>query len=133
MSFIKKVWLGEYSLAFTFWVMGCVVPTPIFMTKFYLKETGILGHEDTVIFLAGQLFLWTEWLFFVFITVALWNASTKHLQRAAQGGAEKALWGQLGRGLAVVSGVMAAGSFANLSGLTTLIFGQPLFIGLGAG
>lgn len=130
---MRKVWSGQCSLAFTFWVMGCIVPTPIFATKYYLREAGILGHEDTLIFLAGQGFLWFEWLYFVFITIALWNSSIKHLQRAAAGGQEKPVWGQLGRLLAVASGVMALGSFANLSGLTTLIFGKPLFIGLGAG
>ena len=133
MSFFKKVWRGEYSLAFTFWVMGCIFPTPIFMTKFYLRETGVLGNEDTLIFLAGQVFLWAEWSYFLFITVALWNSSSNHLQRAMQGGKEKAIWGQLGRALAIASGILALGSFANLSGLTTLIFGKPLFIGLGAG
>lgn len=29
MLFLKKVWLGEYSLAFTFWVMGCVFPVTL--------------------------------------------------------------------------------------------------------
>ncbi len=133
MNFLKKVWLGEYRLGFTFWVMGCVVPTPIFMAKYYLREGGIFTHENTGIFLAGQAFLWFEWSYFVFITIALWNSASNHLQRAAAGGGEKALWGQTGRALAVASGVLALGSFANLSGLTTLIFGRPLFIGLGAG
>jgi hypothetical protein len=85
------------------------------------------------VFLAGQVFLWIEWLYFAFITVALWNASVNHLQRAERGGSEKALWGQLGRVLAAASGILALGSFANLSGLTTLIFGQPLYIGMGRG
>ena len=133
MAFLKKVWLGDYSLGFTFWIMGCVVPTPIFLAKFYLRETGIFVHENTAIFLAGQAFLWFEWLYFVFITVALWNSSGSHLKRANAGGPEKALWGQLGRFLAVASGILALGSFANLSGLTALVLGKPLFIGLGAG
>lgn len=133
MSFLKKAWRGEYGLGFTFWVLGCVLPAPIFAAKYYLSETGVLGHEDLLIYLAGQVFLWFEWSYFLFITVALWNASTSHLGRAHQGGPEKAYWGQLGRVLAVASAVLVAGSFANLSGLTELILGQPLFIGLGAG
>lgn len=133
MTFLKKVWLGEYSLAFTFWVMGCVAPTPIFAAKFYLREAGVFAHENITVFLAGQVFLWFEWSYFAFITVALWNSASGHLRRAAAGGAEKALWGYIGRVLAVASGVLALGSFANLSGLTTLIFGKPMFIGLGAG
>jgi hypothetical protein len=133
MSFLKKVWSGKYSLAFTFWIMGCIVPTPLFATKFWLREAGVLGSEDAVIFLAGQVFLWFEWSYFVFITVALWNSSSSHLKLAEEDGSKRAIWGQLGRVLAVASGIMALGSFANLSGLTTLIFGKPLFIGLGAG
>ena len=93
----------------------------------------MLTSEDTLVWLSGQAFLWLEWLYFVFITVALWNSSTNHLRRAQAGGPEKAVWGQLGRALAVASGILAAGSFANLSGLTALIFGRSLFIGLGGG
>ncbi|MDH3978624.1 MAG: hypothetical protein OEU86_08920 [Gammaproteobacteria bacterium] len=133
MSFLLKVWRGEYSLNFTFWVMGCVFPTPIFATKYYLKEAGVLTHQDQLIFLAGQAFLWLEWSYFAFITVALWNASRNQIRRAAEGEDVSKLWGQAGRALAVASGVLALGSFANLSGLTSLIFGHPLFIGLGAG
>jgi len=133
MAFLKKVLLGEYSLGFTFWVMGCVAPTPIFAAKYYLREVGVFAHENTAIFLAGQAFLWLEWLYFVFITVALWRAATNHLKRSERGESLKAIWGQLGRLLAVASGILATGSFSNLSGLTTLIFGQPMFIGLGAG
>ena len=133
MSFLKKVWFGEFSLSFTFWVMGCLAPTPIFPAKYYLHEAGVFTHENVVIFLAGQAFLWLEWLFFAFITVALWNSSSNHLKRAWRGESEKAIWGQLGRLLAVASGILALGSFSNLSGLTTLIFGQPMFIGLGGG
>ena len=133
MHFLRKVWFGEFSLSFTFWIMSCLAPTPIFAAKFYFRETGIFVHEDMAIFLAGQAFLWLEWLYFVFITVALWNASSNHLSRAERGKPEKAIWGQLGRLLAGASGILALGSLANLSGLTALIFGQPIFIGLGAG
>jgi len=132
-AFLKKAWLGGYGLGFTFWVLGCVLPAPIFMAKYYLKNAGVLGHEDPGIYLAGQVFLWFEWSYFLFITVALWNASSNHLGRSRQGGSEKVIWGQLGRALALASVVLVAGSFANLSGLTELIFGRPLFIGLGAG
>jgi hypothetical protein len=132
-AFLKKAWLGGYSLGFTFWVLGCVLPTPIFGAKYYLKEAGVLGHDDPVIFLFGQLFLWFEWSYFLFITVALWNASSRHLDRARQGGPEKVFWGQLGRVLALASAILVVGSFANLSGLTELIVGRSLFIGLGAG
>ena len=133
MSFLIKVWRGEYSLSFTFWIMGCVAPAPIFAGKYYLREAGIFTHDNMLIFLAGQAFLWLEWSYFAFITVALWNASVNHLERARRGGPEMAIWGQLGRLLAVASGLLALGSFANLSGLTELIFGKALFIGLGAG
>ena len=133
MSFFKKVFNGEYSLIFTFWVMGCVAPTPIFATKYYLREAGVFTHEDTAIFLIGQAFLWLEWLYFLFITVALWNSSVNHLKRVERGDPGKVVWGQLGRVLAVASGIMALGSFSNLSGLTALIFGQSMFIGLGTG
>ncbi|MGI9289966.1 MAG: hypothetical protein ACR2QG_01670 [Gammaproteobacteria bacterium] len=133
MLFLKKVLLGEYSLGFTFWVMGCIFPAPIFAAKYYLKETGVLTHEETVIFLAGQAFLWLEWSYFAFITIALWNASASHIKRTHKSASSEMLWGQTGRALAAASGILALGSFANLSGLTTLIFGRPLFIGLGAG
>ena len=132
MSFLKRVWLGEYSLPFTFWVMGCLAPAPIFATKYYLSEAGVFAHENMTVFLAAQVFLWLEWSYFAFITVALWNASSNHLKRAASGGSENPIWGQLGRLLAVASGILALGSFANLSGLTALIFGEDMFIGLGA-
>lgn len=133
MSFLKKVWRGEFGLGFTFWVMGCLAPAPIFAVKFWLREAGVFVSENLPVFMAGQGFLWLEWTYFAFITVALWNASSNHLKRAEQGGPEKTLWGQLGRWLAVASGLLALGSLANLSGLTTWIFGQPLYIGLGAG
>ncbi|MGI9309706.1 MAG: hypothetical protein ACR2P6_10620 [Gammaproteobacteria bacterium] len=133
MSFIKKAWLGEYSLGFTFWVIGCVAPIPLFPAKYYLAKAGVFTHDNLLVFVAGQAFLWLEWSFFAFITVALWNSSCKHLERAQKGGPEKALWGQIGRILAVASGILALGSFANLSGLTALIFGKSMFIGMGAG
>ncbi|MDH3978712.1 MAG: hypothetical protein OEU86_09360 [Gammaproteobacteria bacterium] len=133
MIFLRKVWLGEYSLSFTFWIMGCVAPAPIFAAKYFLNAAGALAHENMAVFIFAQAFLWLEWAYFAFITVALWNASVKHLQRANDSGSEKAVWGQLGRLLAVASGLLAIGSFANLSGLTTLIFGQPLYLGMGAG
>lgn len=110
-----------------------MLPAPIFAAKYYLSETGVLGHEDPVVYLAGQVFLWFEWSYFLFITAALWNASSNHLYRARQGGPEKANWGRLGRILALTSFFLVLGSFANLSGLTELIVGRPLFIGLGAG
>lgn len=132
-AFLKKAWLGGYGLGFTFWVLGCVLPAPIFAAKAYLSGAGLLGHEDPFIYLAGQVFLWFEWSYFLFITVALWNASCNHLLRARQGGPEKAVWGQLGRLLALASVFLVVGSFANLSGLTELVLGRPLFIGLGAG
>jgi len=132
MSWLKKAWVGGYGLGFTFWVLGCVAPTPIFAAKFYLREAGVLASADPAVFLAGQVFLWFEWAYFAFITVALWNSSANHLRRAAQGGREKVLWGQLGRALAVASGLLALGSLANLSGLTTWILGKPLYLGLGS-
>lgn len=132
-AFLKKAWLGGYGLGFTFWVLGCVLPAPIFAAKYYLKNAGVLGHDELLIYLAGQAFLWFEWSYFLFITVALWNASSNHLRRGRQGGPEKVVWGQLGRALALASVVLVAGSFANLSGLTELLFGRPLYIGLGAG
>ena len=133
MSFIKKVWLGGFGLGFTFWVMGCIFPTPLFAAKFYLREAGVFTHEDTWIYLAGQAFLWLEWSYFVFITVALWNSAANHLKRAQSGGPERAIWGHAGRLLAIASAVLAIGSIANLSGLTTLLIGEPKFIGLGTG
>lgn len=132
MSRLRKAWLGGYGLGFTFWVLGCLAPTPIFVAKFYLRDAGVFASQDPALFLAGQAFLWFEWAYFAFITVALWNASSSHLKRARQGGPERLLWGQLGRWLAVASGLLALGSLANLSGLTAWLFGQPLFIGLGA-
>lgn len=133
MSFVTKVWRGKFSLGFTFWVMGCLVPTPIFVAKYYLQEAGILGHPDLAVHLAAQAFLWLEWSYFAFITVALWNAASSHLERARLGGNEKALWGHAGRLLAFASGMLAAGSFANLTGITEKIVGRTLFIGIGAG
>jgi len=133
MAFLKKVVFGEYSLAFTFWVMGCVAPTPIFAAKYFLSETGVLTNENTAIFLAGQVFLWLEWSYFAFITIALWNSSVNHLGRIERGESGKVIWGRLGQVLAVASGILALGSFANLSGITTLIFGQPMFLGIGSG
>ena len=61
----------------------------------------LLGHEELVVYLAGQVFLWFEWSYFLFITVALWNASSNHLRRSRQGGPENIIWGQLGRALAL--------------------------------
>ena len=133
MNFLKRVLFGDYSLAFTFWVMSFIAPTPIFIAKYYLKETGVLSHENTYIYLAGQIFLWVEWLFFAFITVAIWNASRSHIARIENGGEGRLIWGRLCLVLAVASGVLALGAFANLSGLTALIFGRPLYIGMGAG
>lgn len=131
MNFLKRAWSGQYSLGFTFWVLGFLAPTPIFAAKYFLREAGVFAHGNPAVFAAGQAFLWLEWSCFAFITVALWNASSSHLRRARAGGPERALWGQLGRALAVASGVLALGSLANLSGLTALVLGQPLFIGLG--
>ena len=131
-SWLKKAWLGGHGLGFTFWVLGCLAPTPIFAAKFYLRQAGVFGSGNPGVYLAGQAFLWFEWSYFAFITVALWNSSSNHLQRARDGGHEKALWGQMGRLLTVASGLLALGSLANLSGLTAWIFGQPMFIGMGA-
>lgn len=89
MHFIKKVWLGEFGLGFTFWVMGCLAPAPIFAAKFYLRNAGVFAHQETAVFIAGQAFLWLEWLYFVFITVALWNSATNHLKRARRGESKK--------------------------------------------
>lgn len=130
---LSRAWRGGYSLAVTFWVLGCLAPTPIFLGKVWLREAGAFSHPDPAIHGAGQAFLWFEWLYFAFITVALWNASARHLQRARQGGPERPAWGRAGQVLAVASGALALGSFANLSGLTTLVLGRPLYIGLGAG
>ena len=102
-AFLKKSWQGGYGLGFTFWVLGCVLPAPIFATKYYLKNAGVLGHEDLLIYVAGQVFLWFEWSYFLFITVALWNASSNHLIRGHLGGPERLIWGQLGRALALAS------------------------------
>jgi hypothetical protein len=133
LSFLKKAWGGGFGLGFTFWVLGCLAPAPIFAAKFYLRRAGVFGHAEPAVFLAGQAFLWLEWLYFAFITVALWNSSARHLQRARRGAPDRPIWGQLGRILAAASGVLALGSFANLSGITKLVLGSPLFIGLGAG
>jgi hypothetical protein len=132
-SFLTKAWRGQFSLPFTFWVLGFLAPTPIFIGKAWLKTAGVFSHADPAIFIAGQAFLWLEWLYFAFITVALWNASTSHLRRARARGRERPVWGQASRALAAASGALALGSFANLSGLTTLVLGRPLYIGLGGG
>jgi hypothetical protein len=133
MTFLQRVWRGEFSLGFTFWVMGCLFPLPLFAAKYFLREAGVFLSKDQGIFLAGQVFLWVEWSYFAFITVALWNASGSHLKRAAGGAGARSGWGRLGKGLALASGLLAAGSFANLSGLTALIFGKPIYIGMGGG
>jgi hypothetical protein len=133
MSFLKRAWLGKFSLGFTFWIMGCVLPTPIFAGKVYLREAGVFTHPDLPVFLAGQLFLWVEWAYFAFITVALWNAAANHLQRAERGEGGRPIWGQMGRALAVASGLLTVGAFANLSGISELVLGKSMFIGMSGG
>ena len=113
--------------------MGCIAPGPIFASKYYLREAGVFTPENQLVYLGGQIFLWLEWTYFALITIALWNAAHNHIVRAKSGGPEKSIWGIIAKWLAVASGMLALGSFANLSGLTTLLLGKPLFIGLGGG
>ena len=66
------------------WVMGILAPMPILTSKVYMREAGIFVHEDAVVYSAGQDFLWLEWGYFVFITVAIWHACVNAVARANQ-------------------------------------------------
>lgn len=123
MNFIKQVWRGKYSLTFTFWVMGFLVPMPILAGKVYLRDAGIFMHEDTVVYSAGQVFLWIEWFYFAFITVAIWNAATNYLGSEKEQTRKIVIWGRAGQVIAIASGLLALGSLSNLIGFTE----APLF------
>ena len=126
LSFLTKVLLGGYKLGFTFWVMGFIVPTPIFLSKYFLKEAGVFVNENTAIYIFGQIFLWAEWLYFVFITIAIWNSAKNYIRNKEK----YLLFGYFAQALSLISGILAIGSFANQSGITEIFFGQPIFLGM---
>lgn len=127
-KFLIDTWYGRRSLAFTFWIMGFIAPTPIFIGKVVLRDAGIFEHENLLIFFGGQLFLWIEWAYFAFLTIALWNSAKAHIAASEHNSGMNALWGKICLVLAVASGLLALGSLANLTGLTALLFGQDMFL-----
>ena len=72
MNFIKELWRGEKSLAFTFWVMWVAV---IFSYNLYLADAGLFDGDLNI----NQGLFWAAYWFFViysyFIFVCVWRSA----------------------------------------------------------
>lgn len=124
-SFLVKHWRGDYSLGFSYWVIGSLLTvivvaiTTAIGSSNGLRELGPRASGTAILAFYGCVVTLTLWQL-----VGIWRSADKHSQRGG-----KAFWAGLAKVMVVLGLLRAAGDFTT-QGIPIISEGAKLFVGI---
>ena len=124
-NFLVKHWRGDYSLGFSYWVIGSLLTvivvaiTTAIGSSSGLRELGPRASGTAILVFYGFVVALTLWQL-----VGIWRSADKHSQRGG-----KAFWAGLAKVMVVLGLLRAAGDFTT-QGIPLISEGAKLFVGI---
>lgn len=124
-NFLVKHWRGDYSLGFSYWVIGSLLTvivvaiTTAIGSSNGLREFGPRASGTAILVFYGFVVTLTLWQL-----VGIWRSADKHSQRGG-----KAFWAGLAKVMVVLGLLRAAGDFTT-QGIPIMSEGAKLFVGI---
>lgn len=124
-NFIVKHWRGDYSLGFSYWIIGSlltvivVAVTAAVGSNGGFHELGMMASGAAILFFYGFVVTLTLWQM-----VGIWRSADKHVQRGG-----KAIWSGLAKMMVVLGLLRAVGDFS-AQGIPLISEGAKLFLGI---
>jgi len=124
-NFILKHWRGDYSLGFSYWVIGSLLTVVVLIATNAvgsfdrLRELGPRGSGFVILTFFGFLLALTLWQL-----VGIWRSASKHKQRGG-----KAFWAGLAK-VMVVLGLFRAVIELGTQGVPVIVEGAKLLVGI---
>lgn len=124
-NFIVKHWRGDYSLGFSYWVIGSLLTvivvaiTAAVGSNSGLRELGMMVSGAAILFIYGFIVTLTLWQL-----VGIWRSADKHVQRGG-----KTIWAGLAKVMVVLALLRAVGDFST-QGVPLISEGAKLFAGI---
>jgi hypothetical protein len=124
-NFLVKHWRGDYSLGFSYWVIGVLLTVIVdtintaLVSSSGLRELGLRATGAATLLFCGfvvTLILWQQ--------VGIWRSADKHSQRGG-----KAFWAGLAKVIVVLTLLHAAVDFTT-QGIPYISEGAKLFVGI---
>ena len=124
-NFLVKHWRGDYSLGFSYWVIGSL------LTVIVVAITTAIGSSNGLRELGPRASGAAILVFYCFVVtltlwqlVGIWRSADKHSQRGG-----KAFWAGLAKVMVVLGLLRAAGDFTT-QGIPVISEGAQLFVGI---
>ena len=124
-NFLVKHWRGDYSLGFSYWVIGSLLTvivvaiTTTIGSNSGLPELGARASGTAILVFYGLVATLTLWQL-----VGIWRSADKHSQRGG-----KAFWAGIAKGMVVLGLLRAAGDFTT-QGIPLISDGARLLVGI---
>jgi len=124
-NFLVKHWRGDYSLGFSYWVIGSLLTiivvaiTTAIGSSSGLRELGPRASGTAILVFYGFVVTLTLWQL-----VGIWRSADKHSQKGG-----KAFWAGLAKVMVVLGLLRAAGDFTT-QGIPLISEGAKLFVGI---
>lgn len=124
-NFLVKHWRGDYSLGFSYWVIGSlltvivVAVTAVVGSMSGLRELGQSASGAVILTFFGIVITLTLWQL-----VGIWRSADKHVQRGG-----KTIWAGLAKAMVVLGLLRAVGDFST-QGIPLISEGAKLFVGI---
>lgn len=124
-NFLVKHWCGNYSLGFSYWVIGSLLTvivisiTTAISSSSGLRELGPRASGTAILFFYGFVVTLTLWQL-----VGIWRSADKHSQRGG-----KTFWAGLAKVMVILGLLRAAGDFTT-QGIPLISEGAKLFVGI---
>jgi hypothetical protein len=124
-NFLMKHWRGDYSLGFSYWVIGSLLTVIVVAittatgSSSGLRELGPRASGAAILVFYGFVITLTLWQ-----VVGIWRSADKHSRRGG-----KAFWAGLAKVMVVLGLLRAAGDFTT-QGIPLISEGAKLFVGI---
>lgn len=124
-NFLVKHWRGDYSLGFSYWVIGSLLTvivariTAAIGSSSDLPEFGSRSSGAAILVFYGFVVVLTLWQL-----VGVWRSADKYSQRGG-----KAFWAELAQMMVALSFLFTAGNFIT-QGIPLISEGAKLFVGI---
>ncbi len=101
MGFVKQVWRGEKSLAFTYWIFAVLGNLAFKVVDAYMPQLGY-GENST----QGMLFLLLNLFYAVFISVAVWRSASVYITKGKETENGATEWGYVAKSMVMIGWVL---------------------------
>ena len=132
-NFIALLWRGEYSLGFSYWIVGFLVSVAAAIVIHVVSTLVDLFTEyNPAVMLATLLAIWLGvGVIAIWQLVGVWRSADNHMDRRIRAGRKRGVWGRLAKA-AVILGALRLALALVLSGVPQIVeaskialFGDP--------